>query len=147
MAVVLPSGWTNFQGGGSNPALCDQGIPPSISIPSGARSFNCTEEIFEILLEVLGGVPPFTWETTRGRIEVTGLRTSTVFLHNFQSENTVNCGALGIRNDDHAYRRTGFAEFSLLDLGPRGQLIGNGIVYNCNNEPVTGADRRPRRRC
>ena len=112
-------------------------------IPSGSSSFSCSEGILVILLRADGGVPPFTWESEQARIEVTGPRTATARLGNFQSENTVNCGALGIRNNDPAYQRTGFAEFSLNDLAPCDQLIGNGIVYNCNGEPVAGAEPPP----
>ena len=80
MAVTLPDrdGWKDFEGGGSNPELCDQGIPPSLSVEG---QLACLPGQTEVFLEVTGGVPPFTWASDLGVITPTGLRTATLSIH------------------------------------------------------------------
>ncbi len=89
MAVVLPTGWTNFGGGGSDESLCgedqDCSTPPCTPPPptiSGSRpNLSCQLHKYELTLTVSGGTPPFIWAAVGGQITVTGVRTATLSIH------------------------------------------------------------------
>jgi len=74
MTVTLPTGWTTFAGGSTDPTLCDGGAPGLTATPELA----CVLNQAEITLEVAGGTPPFTWSASAGTLTVTGTRTATL---------------------------------------------------------------------
>jgi hypothetical protein len=136
MAVTLPPGWTNFQGGAVDPELCDQGTPPTIIAPA---TISCEDP--ETLLSAAGGVAPFTWSTTEGLIFAIGPRTATLQLNVFPSGATVDCGPpIGLMDASIAYIRFGKAPFNSKTgfAEPCARLSeGNShgaLVFNCKDE-------------
>lgn len=101
MAIVLPTGWTGFQGGGSDPDLCGEpqdcdsppcGEIPTMEIvpvdeegnPTGAQAeLSCLfgGELHHLNIQVLGGVPPFEWIVTAGTVTIVDARTISINIH------------------------------------------------------------------
>jgi len=98
MSVLLPTGWTTFTGGGSDPALCGEpqdcpeppcGPIPPITIepePGGGghvpAELSCQPDGNVLNLIISGGVAPFEWATSGGSVTVTGARSATVNIGN-----------------------------------------------------------------
>jgi hypothetical protein len=92
MAVELPDGWTNFEGGAIDPDLCgEEGggggeIPDPVITPdggSGPMELSCSSEGYQLNLRVTGGVAPFIWAASGGEIEVTGTHTARISIAPF----------------------------------------------------------------
>lgn len=86
MAVVLPTGWTNFGGGGADDTLCGEDqdcltppcIPPPPHIDGSRADLRCDFDGYSLNLTVSGGTPPFLWAALGGTLIVTGTRTASI---------------------------------------------------------------------
>lgn len=67
MTISLPEGWTNFQGGGANPALCADGTPLALAAD---HDLSCADDIFTANLSWSGGVPPYTVQASGGLLTI-----------------------------------------------------------------------------
>lgn len=149
--VTLPDGWNTFDGGGSDPELCQEdNIPPIVITPSTpVVVLDCTNSVKSIPLEFSGGVAPFVYTTSEGFIEEVDLRN--LILH---IDNNVSLGGrvpVGVQLFNpcslpaYVYRsrtasKTGgacqYEEFcDVHQYNCRDEFIGGlniGISFNCN---------------
>lgn len=150
MTVLLPEGWTNFVGGGSDPELCGESeceSPPcDMTINPTPTALSCADSdpVLSVSLSVDGGVLPLEWSTTDGQIVVTGLRTAELRIDNLwdpeepvvvggQANNPCNVAAFIFRG------RAIWAD----DGGPGVPVscsheVCYGLVYNCKGEVLQG---------
>lgn len=143
MAVVLPSGWTEFEGG-ADPVQCDSETPPTITVtpPTG---FDCDDlqPIYEVALAVAGGVAPFDWEVSAGLLTPSGpgLRLATLVI-----DQAADLVFPSIPLDPHgcgigAFVKRGLEIFPTStgdpnDVNCRTQISCSQVTYNCYGVPI-----------
>jgi hypothetical protein len=131
MPVSTPSGWADFEGGGSDPELCgDEDMSLDLS-----AELSCAGSVLETTGTVNGGVPPFTWTVSEGQLEVTSTRTMELRIDGQVDFGTlrIDYGAGEINPCSMiAYVQRGRGYLAIDCAQP--QCFGN--VFNCYGESV-----------
>jgi hypothetical protein len=152
MAVILPSGWTGFQGGGADLELCGEEdcenppceIPPMVLNEGLLIELSCVRAILEVQIAVAGGVPPFTFAASEGQIVVLSSRSILLKIDglvDFSTTRILIDGTLYNPCALIAYVQRGRAKYWNGDSenSACGALENCfGIVWNCFGEPLSG---------
>lgn len=154
MSIVLPTGWNTFSGGGVEPDLCAEPqtcteppcgpIPPITIIPTTTvTALDCTNGVFDIPLQVTGGVPAFTWISSEGFLEI--IDTRNVILHIDESVTLGGHVPIGVTLHNPcslpAYVYRGKASFyNNSGCNHTNACDGHSVMFNCRGEFIGGVD-------